>query len=148
MKTIEERFFSKVNKIENGCWEWTASKNQWKYGMFNINKKTLQAHRLSYLFHYGPYDNNLLVCHKCDNPSCVNPEHLFLGTNKDNMRDMANKARKKGEKHPNSKLTDNEVIEIKKLILEDYNIKNIAEKYGVAEFTIKSIKYNLSWKHI
>jgi hypothetical protein len=121
MKTLEERFFSKVNKIENGCWEWITGKSRDGYGVFSYNNKDFRAHRLSYELHFGNIENGLCVCHKCDNPSCVNPEHLFLGSHKQNMEDKANKGRtyngnQKGSHNPGSKLSDVDVIEIKRLL--------------------------------
>lgn len=103
-------FWEKVNKTE-GCWEWTGSKNKKGYGSFGVDGKTQKAHRVSWMLTFGelPEDD---VLHTCDNPSCVRPDHLFVGTNQDNMRDMADKGRafmKKGELHLNAKLTDAQV---------------------------------------
>lgn len=81
-----------VNK-ENVCWEWTGSILSSGYGRMTINGVTFRAHRLSAMIHFGEFDNSLLVCHVCDNKICVRPDHLFLGTHQDNMRDMSNKNR-------------------------------------------------------
>lgn len=91
---IEIRFFSKV-KIAglNECWEWQAYKNKFGYGLFNVNYYATMAHRVSWELNNGPIPKGLYVLHKCDNPCCVNPNHLWLGTYKDNMRDCVAKGR-------------------------------------------------------
>lgn len=90
----EFRFWSKVEKTDT-CWIWGGNKNQDGYGLFYpLSKKTAQAHRFSWSLINGPVPDGLYVCHKCDNPSCVNPDHLFVGTQTDNMRDCKNKGRR------------------------------------------------------
>ncbi len=96
--TLEERFWQKVDK-SGDCWEWTAYRIPAGYGQINIKGKLFLAHRVSYMISKGEITDGLLVCHKCDNRKCVNPNHLFLGTHKDNARDMVNKGR--NSKHPN-----------------------------------------------
>lgn len=94
--TIEDRFWSKVRK-DDGCWEWTASVNRRGYGWLHfggkVERKALKAHRVSWEIHNGPIPDGLWVLHKCDNPRCVRPDHLFLGDRTDNMRDCAAKGR-------------------------------------------------------
>lgn len=87
-----ERFWSKVNKSD-GCWMWTTGKNRSGYGMFKANKKMFISSRLSYQLQNGEIPKGMFVCHKCDNPSCVNPDYLFLGTPQDNVDDMIAKGR-------------------------------------------------------
>ena len=87
-----DRFWDKVDK-SGDCWMWTAYKDQKGYGRFGIGSKLYSAHRLSYEWSYGDFDKKLCVCHTCDNPGCVNPEHLWLGTRRDNNIDRDNKGR-------------------------------------------------------
>lgn len=93
VQTMEQRFWKKVTKTEE-CWLWTGSTNG-KYGKIRYEDQgpLIYAHRYSYLLHYGPYDMSQEVCHRCDNPVCVRPDHLFLGTHSANMRDASKKGR-------------------------------------------------------
>lgn len=100
-KNVEERFWSKVSKCEcDKCWEWTASLNSKGYGRMNMQGRTGLSHRLSWLIHFSEIPDGLDVLHHCDNPKCVNPNHLFLGTHSDNMRDMVKKGRNGAVTHP------------------------------------------------
>jgi hypothetical protein len=87
-----DRFFKKVDKTTS-CWIWTHSTNKFGHGMFSFQGKTLGAHRFSFQLHNGNISNGFYVCHSCDNPACVNPNHLWLGTASDNMQDMIKKGR-------------------------------------------------------
>jgi hypothetical protein len=135
-KTLD-RFWQKVEKT-SGCWNWIAYKLDDR-GRFYFNGKMVYASRFSWYIHYGQFPE-LLVCHKCDNPSCVNPEHLFLGTDMDNHKDRDIKGR-----NGMAKITNEEA----KLIfysLDHYSI--LMDRYKVSYHTIYRIKNNYSWRHI
>lgn len=137
-KPIAERFWSKVDiKGKDECWEWKASRIRDRYGKFDGGKL---AHRISYEMSFGKIAEGLYVCHKCDNPPCVNPNHLFLGTQQDNVDDMLKKDRlPTGIKHPKSKFTDEQILEIKKLRTEGIPISLISEQFNIS----KGYIYNL-----
>jgi len=143
--TVEERFWARVNIKENKeeCWEWKGSKytTGHPYGRFHPNKDlSILAHRYSYLISKGEIEEGKEVCHSCDNPSCVNPDHLWLGTHKENMKDAQNKNRLNriaspkviGENNKYHKLKDIDVEEIRKSFLNKENTtKELAVKYKV-----------------
>jgi hypothetical protein len=124
-----DRFFNKVNKT-NSCWNWTHSTNKFGHGMFSFQGKTLGAHRFSFELHKGPIPSDLFVCHSCDNPACVNPSHLWLGTAKDNVQDMISKNR-----YNNGGGNRNKRIGPKKKIKTPFGVfesrKQAAEKLGI-----------------
>ena len=144
-----ERFWNKVNKqAENGCWEWTASVNNKGYGWFRLDGKNRGAHRVSWMLQHGAVPGGLFVLHRCDNPSCVNPDHLWLGTNADNMRDKVEKGRAPalpGESNGQAKLTEADVIAIR---ADHRSLRAIAAEYGVSHALIGYIKRGDHWSHI
>lgn len=157
------RFESKFVK-KSGCWIWEASLNNKGYGQFSIKRSVNKlAHRISYQIYIGDIPKGLCVLHKCDNPKCVNPDHLFLGTKKDNMIDKENKNRgnhekasktmirkghNRGEKQWMCKLTNNDIIEIRKLHSKGLTHEEIASKYPVERRQIGKIINKESWKHL
>lgn len=150
-KTHEERFNESYIILKNSCWEWTKRLNICGYGILVINDKNYPSHRVSYMLYNGEV-NNLLVLHKCDNRKCVNPEHLFLGNQKDNMNDMRFKNRDKkasGEQAGPTKLTENIVLSIR----SDYNTgnfthKQLAIKYNTTEGNCSRITRKETWRNI
>lgn len=132
-----DRFMSKVDKSENGCWLWTAFRMKNGYGLFRTPAKNELAHRAAYRLFSGPLDTRD-VMHKCDTPACVNPQHLHLGTRKENMQDAREKKRvRAGEKHGRSKLT-NEQIE---LVKQSNGLqREIAAVFGVSQGHVSAIK--------
>lgn len=147
----EERFWKFVDKKGDAeCWNWVGKKGH-GYGRFWYNGKTIRAHRFSYELFFGNVPDCLFVLHKCDNPGCVNPDHLFLGTLLDNSRDMIAKGRggdQKGEKNPAAKLTMKDVLEIRSLYASgNFTQKQIAQKYNIALSTANQIIIGKRWKH-
>ena len=160
------RFWIFVRK-DNGCWIWCGAKVRGGYGGFSSSGRTIaRAHRVAWYLTYGPICEKMFVLHRCDNPSCVNPEHLFLGTTDDNMKDMIAKRRsptvnnvskrkpalRRGENNKNSKLSYVDVYKIREKILvcpvggklNCYN--ELAKEYGVSFVTIERIANNRAWK--
>jgi len=139
---------------DNECWNWLKCKDQKGYGFFRINKKMVRAHRLSYMI-YNKIDEipeGMLICHKCDNPPCINPKHLFIGTPHDNSQDCLIKNRNKcfyGNENWNSKLNEKEVIEIRDLYYNNiYSMKELGNIYEVTRELIGYIVIGTIWKNI
>lgn len=153
--SFEHRFWKNVRR-KRGCWEWTGYKRH-GYGGIQINGIDCIASRVSYALHNGIFDNSLHVLHTCDNPECVNPKHLFLGTHQDNMRDMVNKGRARkgfpidtrGTNNTNSKLTEEDVINIRRIYKPRKTPRHqIARIFGVEKSTIDSILGGKTWAHV
>jgi hypothetical protein len=145
-----KRFWKFVDKRSTDeCWEWTGRKSYKGYGRMKIACKHIQAHRFSYELFIGKIPKGICVCHTCDNPPCVNPNHLFLGTNLDNVHDRDRKGRKAlGENNGKSKLKLEEVINIKAYLLLGYSVASIARMFGFPHSTINAIKLGRSWKWV
>lgn len=158
-KSVLERFFAKIKKTES-CWLWESSLSGNGYGTFfsyeNGNRrkpKHIVAHRLSWELFRGPIPEGFWVLHKCDVRACVNPDHLFLGTAKDNTRDMFKKERgyrfspKHGPAHPKSKLSQEQAEQIRKLYASgNHTYRTLGKMFGVAHNSIQRIVLNASYK--
>lgn len=151
-----QRFWPKVDTSggPTECWEWQAYRARSGYGSIGLSEHgTITAHRVSYELHHGPIPPGMFVCHRCDNPPCVNPGHLFLGTPKDNSHDARDKGRLvmpdvRGEKAPSARLTEEDVIAIRRERRNGVTLSTLAERYGV---TIQAISYaarGITWGHI
>lgn len=137
-----------VKEDSNACWEWTSHKNRGGYGVFNMGYGQFIAHRISYFLSTGADPGQMHVCHSCDNPICVNPSHLFLGTDKDNVADMYSKGRGiDGARNFRAKLTPDKVTEIRELYASgNYIQADLAERYSVDQGLISHIVRNKIWK--
>jgi hypothetical protein len=156
---LSERFWPKVDMSAgpNGCWLWTGSSTGKKrYGLIRASGSDLRrllAHRASYEIAYGPIPAGMFVCHTCDNPSCVNPAHLFLGTPADNTADMIAKGRRhqprvQGDSVPNARLSASDVVSIRKMSEAGMAKKDIADRFGVTAQHIGDIVNRKWWKHV
>ena len=150
MDKITARFISKLRiDPETDCWNYTGSISGTGYGNFWIFGHYESAHRIAYFLFKGYLPDDLFVCHHCDNKRCCNPDHLFLGTQKDNMIDSKNKGRRaKGEDNGSSKLTNMQVVEIKELLQRNIPHSLIAVIYKVSLTSIYNISSGLRWSHI
>lgn len=152
-KTLKQRFFEKVSvKSKSECWPWVANTSPKGYGMIGSGKTKVGAHRVSWEIHKGSIPDGLQVLHKCDNPPCVNPRHLFLGTHGDNMRDMVEKHRNKdvkGEKNPMSKLNGCEVLKIRRRRKKfGETLRSLATDFGISKSNVSFIVRNESWTNL
>ena len=146
MQSMEDRFWAKVDKSGN-CWNWAAGKRR-GYGRFVIKNKSKGAHRVSWEMANGKIPDGSLVCHSCDNPSCVNPDHLFLGTHATNNKDRDEKGRAvyvRGDKHGNSKLNEIDIFLIRELE-KPHNC--IADFFDISASAVSAIKTRRNWAHI
>lgn len=155
-----ERTMRKVVKRENGCWEFTGAKNENGYGIVGLGKRSEgvdRAHRVIYREICGPILDGMFVCHKCDNPPCCNPEHLFLGTAQENNSDMRAKGRGscpprnlhlRGSNHYIAKLNEDLVVEMRSRNKAGASIYSLAKDFGVSYATVYNAVHRKTWKHV
>lgn len=154
-----ERFWSKVRPgVGEACWDWIGTRTRGGYGVFMPTKSRIAvyAHRYMFELHNGALParddyHGSCVLHVCDNPGCVRPDHLRLGTHADNMADMVRKNRhyvKEGEGHPFSKLNDEKVLEIRRLKDSGHRAVDLAQRFGVSRAQINNVVSGHSWGHV
>ena len=153
-QNAHDRFWAKVEVLgDDQCWNWKNQKNKKGYGLFNFSRgnETTLAHRIAFKIANGYLPNDRFVCHSCDNPSCCNPSHLWLGTPKDNTVDMMEKGRWKpadpirGENASGAKLSNKDVQEIRS---SGDSTKTLARRYGVSTVRINQILSRKAWTHV
>jgi hypothetical protein len=150
-----------VPEPNSGCMLWTGYADKEGYGTLRIGGRTALAHRASYHAFRGPIPDGMFVCHHCDTPSCINPAHLFVGTGADNYLDMVRKGRRAerprkgapagtrlGTRNPNAKLTERDVVEIRRAVRDGERKADIAVRYGVGRERIDDIAARRSWSHL
>lgn len=147
--SVEERFFRFFEK-SNGCWNWKGYKDACGYGRIAAKGGPIRAHRVSYEIHHGPIPEGKYVLHTCDNPACVNPDHLYAGTHLENMADKVNRGRAftgdhKGEKHPQAKLKE---IDVPTIRTSPESNQTLAKRYGISPSAIGLVKRRRTWSHI
>lgn len=148
-----KKFWEKVEKSKCGCWFWKGSIDKFGYGIFHVNRRTRKkAHRLSWEIHYGVIPGGLCVCHTCDRPNCVNPLHLWLGTNLENRRDCERKGRHaKGSGNGRARLRESDVVDIRRRHKRYCKVNGtaaIASDYGMNEKVIHEAIVGKTWKHV
>lgn len=153
-----KKSFEKHVIRQEGCWGWKGPLAKGGYPVMSCRPGIgpTKGHRASWLIHNGSLPKDKHVCHKCDNPICTNPEHLWIGTQKQNNDDKIAKSRennvpppqKRGSENGSSKLKENQVVEIKKLLFEGHSMYGIAKEFGVSKTTILRIKKGENWAHI
>jgi hypothetical protein len=157
-RTLANKFWARVpllyRNADDRCWKWAGWCFPQGYGrLYDENRKSLRAHRVSWALHYGPVPKGMSVLHHCDNPPCVNPRHLFLGTQTDNQVDMNQKGRRGkpkaiGVRNPNAKLTECDIRVIRKLAAEGFSQRELATNFCVHHSSIYAILRLGAWAHV
>lgn len=147
--TVQNKIKINSKTTNNGCVEWTGCTDAKGYGVLGVNKKNIKAHRISYEMTNGKIPDGLVIRHKCDNKKCINPNHLETGTNSENINDRELRGRgAKYEKHGMSKLTNSDVLAIRRLLLDGKLHKDISEEFKISMTTISFIKNKKLWNAI
>jgi ribosomal protein S14 len=146
-------FLGRVQKTD-GCWIWTGALNDSGYGVLKwLGRENVRAHRVSYEIHVGPIPEGSIVRHDCDNPPCVRPDHLRPGTDADNMADKVARGRAVGnglygDRHPQSKLNDDAVREIRRAMKDGVKAAVLSKIYGVTRYAIRQAACGATWSHV
>lgn len=151
-KTPEERLKQRSTIIAGGCWNWNSLRPDGRANVFYYDGRYMAAYRASYLINKGPIPDGEQVCHDCDNPACVNPDHLWLGSQLANMGDMISKGRRasfKGSSHGQAKLTE----KLARQIIDEYTnggttLKALASKFSVSVSTVHRVVLRKGWSHV
>jgi hypothetical protein len=148
---VHERFWSMVEVVEKiRCWKWRGGKDAGGYGQFRMNGQTIRSPRVAFFLRNGVWPNN--ACHRCDNPSCCNPDHIFDGTRSDNMRDMVSKGRNKtdrGERHGRAVLNNEKVLAIRAQYKEGLiGFGTLAKRFNCSPSTIQRVINRKNWAHV
>lgn len=131
------------------CWEWTGGRHRSGYGYVCFDRRVLYAHRVSYTVHHGPIPAEHFVCHRCDNPPCVNPAHLFIGTPADNFADMKSKGRHaRGATNGHARLSEESVRKIRLQVQAGVPQPTIASELGVSQSTVSLVASGRRWGHV
>jgi hypothetical protein len=149
--SVEERFLAKLAPQDpvTGCIEWTGTKNMDGYGLIKVEGTRVLTHRLAYELKHGPIPKGKCVCHHCDNPTCCNDDHHFLGTHAGNMADMMTKGRQsKGESHGKAKLTEADVLEIRRRLSAGELQSVLAKDFEVSPAHVSMIQSGKTWSHL
>lgn len=150
-KSFTDKFWNLVKIVDGKCWKWVGAKAKKGYGFINHKGKKYLAHRVVWQLSNGEIEEGMCVCHKCDNPECCNPDHLFLGTPFDNARDRVKKNRsavRHGIEHSKAKLDEKKVSEIKQLIKKGCRFSEIAEKFSICQSSVYHINSGQNWRHV
>ena len=145
--TPEQRFWSKVQPEASGCWTWTAARSPRGYGRFGWAMNDVRmAHRVAWELLYGPIPPGLFACHSCDNPPCVRPSHIFIGSNQDNVNDKVSKGRQsRGETHGRHKLSEADARYIKSAVAFGVEQRALADQFGVSQAIVSLIVRGKKW---
>jgi len=153
--SLHERLTEKTEvDAETECWNWIGCLTESGYGQIHCLGKTHRAHRVSYMVHLGPIPEGAVILHSCDNRRCINPDHLTAGTQSDNMRDALKKGRlkvppaRKGQEHPNSFVTDRDVVRLRKEYQKGRKLSSIHKEVGLALSTVKRMLWGRTYSHL